>query len=176
MLFTETPVWHTFGAINISMCHSKKNFNNSRSSKERKKWLLLQMAQSLFQGVHRSTSAVECSATTGFVLAFYAPVSVMLASWKKAATRPEIFTHTQMQKHISLWLLTYRVWKDMRTGSQDRSWGVEVGDRTQTSHDERNREKDGWEVGSCAFIITSRFEFKSDYFVYFSKAWAEKSC
>lgn len=43
----------------------------------------------------------------------------------------------------------------MRTGSQDRSWGVEVGDRTQTSHDERNREKDGWEVGSCAFIITS---------------------
>lgn len=94
VLFTETPVWHTFGAINISMCHSKKNFNNSRSSKERKKWLLLQMAQSLFQGVHRSTSAVECSTTTGFVLAFYAPVSVMLASWKKAATRPEIFTHT----------------------------------------------------------------------------------
>lgn len=58
----------------------------------------------------------------------------------------------------------------MRTGSQDRSWGVEVGDRTQTSRDERNREKDGWEVGSCAFIITSLFEFKSDYFVYFSKA------
>lgn len=58
----------------------------------------------------------------------------------------------------------------MRTGSQDGSRGVEVGDRTQMSHDERNREKDGWEVGSCAFIITSRFEFKSDYFVYFSKA------